>query len=908
MSGVVLSLAVRGLDQGEVMKKRTGWLKRAVCAPALMLLAGATNAMGTFSVTTAADSGTGSLRQAIADANAAGGGTINMNPGGPINLLSPLPPVMVSTTINGGSTEVRGSSLFRVFFVDVAGGTVVLNDLTIRNGRAKGGNGGLGGGGGLGAGGGLFVSRGNVTVANVNFLNTSAAGGAGGDVGGSGGGGGLGGNGGNNFGGGGGLGGSGGNGYGDLTIAGGGGGGLDTNGENGLVASGRGGGEGGIGAAFGGGEAGTTPSRGGGGGSLAYPGAGANSGGSGGRFGGGGAGSRGGTGGFGGGGGAGNPAGGPGGVGGNGGFGAGGGGGNEVDAYGLGGAFAANGGLVPSGGLPDKSYNSGGGGAALGAQIFVRGGASLTLIDTAANRGTLTGGSSGTGGLASGPGQTAGDGCFLSGPTTISVTAGKTQRVDGSIVDVGDYINHPTAAGFEYVRLTKTGAGILVLSQPNTYRGGTVISQGTIVTESPAGTLGPGKVTINDGNTGPSNTALISGNSSFTNAIDVVDAGTGVASIGSAPGGAQSVIFSGPISLYKNLTVLGQNSSPLDAKNETGQTRLDSVISGAGGLTIAGGHMVQFRTNAKSYSGRTVVTAGSTLSIYNGAATPFNSIAQIDAGGTVVLEGIGQGTFSGLTGVGILANNENWGLSHLNLGSTNAATVSSFSGTITGSIQLNKFLADTQELGAQDNINLGITVGAGRLRLTGDQRIQSLELNKTLTGSQLLDLNGHLVTLNGGSLAVLGMESRLNRNIGTSSDGIYDSTADGHPNSRIGIALTLGDGKPLRMKLTIAGDADLDGSVGFSDLVAMAQHYGSGENSALWDDGDFNYDQKVDFSDLVVIAQNYGGSLASLPIAGASAEFQNDLASAFALVPEPSGIMLICGAAGAFITRRRRGC
>src|SRR5690242_11276951 len=49
-------------------------------------------AADTYSVTNANDGGGGSLRQAILDANTAGGGTINMTPGGPINMLSALPP------------------------------------------------------------------------------------------------------------------------------------------------------------------------------------------------------------------------------------------------------------------------------------------------------------------------------------------------------------------------------------------------------------------------------------------------------------------------------------------------------------------------------------------------------------------------------------------------------------------------------------------------------------------------------------------------------------------------------------------------------------------------------------------------------------------------------------------------
>jgi hypothetical protein len=58
----------------------------------------------------------------------------------------------------------------------------------------------------------------------------------------------------------------------------------------------------------------------------------------------------------------------------------------------------------------------------------------------------------------------------------------------------------------------------------------------------------------------------------------------------------------------------------------------------------------------------------------------------------------------------------------------------------------------------------------------------------------------------------------------------------------------------------LAGDANRDGSVGFADLVAVAQNYGK-PSGVTWQKGDFNGDGEVDFSDLVVVAQNYGKAL-----------------------------------------------
>lgn len=78
----------------------------------------------------------------------------------------------------------------------------------------------------------------------------------------------------------------------------------------------------------------------------------------------------------------------------------------------------------------------------------------------------------------------------------------------------------------------------------------------------------------------------------------------------------------------------------------------------------------------------------------------------------------------------------------------------------------------------------------------------------------------------------------------------------------------------------LAGDANHDRTVGFADLVAVAQNYGA-SGGKTYAQGDFNFDGAVNFSDLVTVAQHYGVSLAAIaapampaaapvPVAGAS--------------------------------------
>ena len=62
----------------------------------------------------------------------------------------------------------------------------------------------------------------------------------------------------------------------------------------------------------------------------------------------------------------------------------------------------------------------------------------------------------------------------------------------------------------------------------------------------------------------------------------------------------------------------------------------------------------------------------------------------------------------------------------------------------------------------------------------------------------------------------------------------------------------------VQVEFTVLGDTNLDGTVNFTDLVALAQHYNS--TTAVWDQGDFNGDGTVNFTDLVALAQNYNKS------------------------------------------------
>jgi autotransporter-associated beta strand protein len=146
--------------------------------------------------------------------------------------------------------------------------------------------------------------------------------------------------------------------------------------------------------------------------------------------------------------------------------------------------------------------------------------------------------------------------------------------------------------------------------------------------------------------------------------------------------------------------------------------------------------------------------------------------------------------------------------------------------------------------------------------------------------------------------------------------GIVTSAGRTNPSLGVGYAIPPGGGTFLGqphddgsvlLRTTLRGDANLNGTVAFEDLVALAQNYNTTDGSAVWGRGDFNYDGNVNFTDLVALAQNYNSSMPSAAqLAGlGGASFAQDAAAAFARVPEP-GVMSVLAVGGAALTRRRR--
>lgn len=142
----------------------TRFFRRGVLTAALLACASSVAFASTFTVTTNADTTSGScgatcsLRDAIAAADADSGGTIVLGSGVTYLLTAGVLHITSSVTIEGNGSIVDGGQVDRVLDINGTAVIVVINNLTITHGKAS---------GFLSIGGGIFIRNASVT------LNTS---------------------------------------------------------------------------------------------------------------------------------------------------------------------------------------------------------------------------------------------------------------------------------------------------------------------------------------------------------------------------------------------------------------------------------------------------------------------------------------------------------------------------------------------------------------------------------------------------------------------------------------------------------------------------------------------------------------------------------------------------------------
>ncbi|MGC4033458.1 MAG: autotransporter-associated beta strand repeat-containing protein [Tepidisphaeraceae bacterium] len=437
--------------------------------------------------------------------------------------------------------------------------------------------------------------------------------------------------------------------------------------------------------------------------------------------------------------------------------------------------------------------------------------------------------------------------------------------------------------------LTQSGAGTTVLNAANTYTGTTNVNAGTLTAAGGAAVPDAGVVIVNTNGTfnvtGNETVGSVAGSGDLTlaNGVTLTHGGNNA-----------STTFSGDITGGGALTKQGAGTTTLGGLNTyTGATnvyngaiRVASIASNTGtNNTISLGSGAGVGTLVYTGTGEV-----SPKSIYQSAGAAAN-------GGTLDMSGTGALRFTGAT----LAANASQQHTLTLQGSTTG--IGQIDGVISDGSATNKTSLLKQGTGtwvlAGANTYTGITtVIAGTLRAT------PAAYNNLLTNA------GGIVLGNTGGVLELDYTT-------TSPASLIDSILTaGYPSFTAGriraaAALAAGqaigyadDASEVTVRVTLGGDADLDGDVDFNDFLALQAHFGTAGN---FGNGDFNYDHIVDFNDFLLMQTNFGQALA----AGATADVTAEQVAAMTAfgnairVPEPTSLALL-GSGGLMLTRRRR--
>ena len=224
----------------------------------------------------------------------------------------------------------------------------------------------------------------------------------------------------------------------------------------------------------------------------------------------------------------------------------------------------------------------------------------------------------------------------------------------------------------------------------------------------------------------------------------------------------------------------------------------------------------------------------------------------------------------------ILASSITHGASVVNFTFTGTQTLALTDGTFTigaalpAGTSLSVSGPATVLVGAAQNLS-ALSLSGGTLSLAPGGANTLTVASADISGGATLDLANNALLVNYGAAAdpasALRMDLRSGFNQGAwNGPGIISSSADA--SHRLGLADSA-DGsfaglapQTLTIRLARTGNVNLDGTVNFSDVLIMIQHYGHANSN--WDQGDLNYDGTVNFADVLALIQNYGGSGAAV--------------------------------------------
>lgn len=352
----------------------------------------------------------------------------------------------------------------------------------------------------------------------------------------------------------------------------------------------------------------------------------------------------------------------------------------------------------------------------------------------------LTGANTYTGATAIGSGtlQISGSGSLNGGTYAGNITNSGILRYSSSTAQILSGVISGSGSLFN------DGVGDVTLSGPNTYTGGTTVTQGTLALGTNNG-AGTGTITLGDASTGASNLSLLwtptASTLTVTNPVTVSALGSGTVTIGTATTAFTNESFTGALTLNRATTL---TSGTLNDR-----TNFNGPISGTvGTLTIAStntnARVVFNGASANTFTGALLVDATGRLQlgVVSAARNYIPDASNVTVDGTMNLSYLlgDTETINSLNGSGAVGINNLGVLNILAVGSANGS--GDFSGVISGgaNLALTKLGTGTQTLsGVASNTYSGLTtVPSGTLLLNKNDGFIAVGGNLLINGTGIV--------------------------------------------------------------------------------------------------------------------------------------------------------------------------
>ncbi|EBP8881823.1 autotransporter outer membrane beta-barrel domain-containing protein [Salmonella enterica subsp. enterica] len=344
----------------------------------------------------------------------------------------------------------------------------------------------------------------------------------------------------------------------------------------------------------------------------------------------------------------------------------------------------------------------------------------------------------------------------------------------------GDFANNIGGSG----QVVKSGDDALTLSGSNTYTGGTLISDGTLVATN-VEALGTGDVTDNatlELNTGGDFDNNIGGTGS------VVKSGDKTLTLSGANSYTGGTTISGGTLVATNVEALGSGDVTDNAVLElnTGGT-FDNVISGSGQVVKSGDETLTL-SGANSYTGGTTISGGtlvaSNVEALGSGDVTDNATLELNTGGDFdnAISGSGQVVKSGDDALTLSGNNSYTGGTTISGGTLVASNVEALgSGDVTdnATLELNT--------GGDFANNIG---GTGSVMKSGDETL-TLSGANSYSGATTIS-GGTLIATHVNALGTGAIDNRASLLLDASGQfAVTDLTTESGGNTEIGAGSTL---------------------------------------------------------------------------------------------------------------------